>query len=311
MHPVITPLKIPSTRYCNARGFSVYCSKMYKMKKTFLLALMLIGGTLLLHAQVGGRSLKKAMELKMPKTVDDDMPGTRGACVAWHPLKKQYYASFAGNSEYPHAVFSAAGKRVSEDDLTTQVDTRGLWYNTVTKKISGNGYGESGWFNYTLGAKNGTPTAYNIEFEGQHQPSEQSVGVFNPAKKEVLFLSGFDIHVYNAADAVEKENDKITLHWGRTKSQGIEEKKTEEDAPTSPEGYNNTSIVFTGIPGAEIGALNTVDKVVELYNIKTGFLTQKLKLPYDATVESSFNFAYANGIYWLFSIEERKWIGYK
>ena len=73
-------------------------------------------GTFLLHAQVGGRTLKKVMELKMPKTADDDMPGTRGASVAWHPLKKQYYASFAGNTEYPHAVSNATGKRLSGDD---------------------------------------------------------------------------------------------------------------------------------------------------------------------------------------------------
>lgn len=282
------------------------------MKKTLLLILVLMCGTMLLHAQVGGRSLKKVMELKMPKTADDDMPGTRGASVAWHPLKKQYYASFAGNAEYPHAVFNAAGKRISPDDLTTLVDTRGLWYNTVSKKISGNGYGSNGWFNYILDAKTGIPAEYNIEFEGTNQPGDQSVGIFNPLTKEVLFLNGFDIVAYNAADAKEKENSKTTLHWGRTKSQGIEEKKeTEEEAPAGPEGYNNTSIIYNGVAGAEIGVLNTDNKLIELYNIKTGFLTQRLKLPSDAVVESSFNFAYANGIYWLFNIAERKWEGYK
>ncbi|MBK7376937.1 MAG: hypothetical protein KTQ13_06175 [Ferruginibacter sp.] len=282
------------------------------MKKTLLLMFAFMSGTFLLHAQVGGRTLKKVMELKMPKTADDDMPGTRGASVAWHPLKKQYYASFAGNTEYPHAVFNATGKRLSGDDLTTQVDTRGLWYNTATKKISGNGYGSSGWFNYTLDPKTGIPAEYNIEFEGTHQPGDQCVGVFNPGKKEVLFLNGLDIFAYNTADAKEKEGVKITLHWGRTKTQGIEEKNEEEEVLNEgPEGYNNTSIVYTGIAGAEIGALNTNDKLVELYDYKTGFLTQKLKLPSDAVVETSFNFAFANGIYWLFNIEERKWIGYK
>jgi hypothetical protein len=43
----------------------------------------------------------------------------------------------------------------------------------------------------------------------------------------------------------------------------------------------------------------------------TGFLTTQLPLPKDAVTEGAFNFAYANGIYWLFNIAERKWVGYK
>jgi hypothetical protein len=278
------------------------------MKKTLLL-LTFICTAAVMNAQVGGRSLKKVMELKMPLTADDDMPGTRGASVTWHPLKKLYYTSFAGNAAYPHAVFNLSGKRVSPDDQATQVDTRGLWYSSVTKKISGNTYDKTGWFTYNLNEKTGIPTGYTIEFEGMNQPGEQSVGVFNPVKKEVLFLNGYSIHVYDAATAKEKEEAKIILHWGRTSSQGVAEEHG--DDVSLPEAYNNTSIVFTGIAGAEVGALNSADKIIELYNIKSGFLTQRLKLPSDVVVESSFNFAYANGIYWLFNMEERKWIGYK
>lgn len=278
------------------------------MKKTLLL-LTFICTAAVMNAQVGGRSLKKVMELKMPLTADDDMPGTRGASVTWHPLKKLYYTSFAGNAAYPHAVFNLSGKRVSPDDQAAQVDTRGLWYSSSTKKISGNTYDKTGWFTYNLNEKTGVPTGYTIEFEGMNQPGEQSVGVYNPVKKEVLFLSGYNIHVYDAATAKEKEEAKIILHWGRTSSQGVPEEHG--DDVSLPEAYNNTSIVFTGIAGAEVGALNSVDKIIELYNIKSGFLTQRLKLPSDAVAESSFNFAYANGIYWLFNMEERKWTGYK
>lgn len=278
------------------------------MKKTLLLLAFIYTATII-NAQVTGRSLKKVMELKMPKTADDEMPGTRGASVAWHPLKKLYYASFAGNAGYPHAVFNVTGKRISTDDLTAEVDCRGLWYNSTTKKIGGNTYDKTGWFSYTLDGKSGIPAGYTIEFEGMNQPGEQSVGAYNPVKKEVLFLGGANVHVYDAATAMEKEDAKIILHWGRTKSQGIIEEHG--DDVSLPEAYNNSTIVFTGIAGAEIGALNSADKIIELYNAKTGFLYQRLKLPSDAVAELSFNFAYANGIYWLFNIEERKWIGYK
>ncbi len=282
------------------------------MKKVFFLTLLFAAGALFTGAQVGGRSLKKVMELKMPKTADDDMPGTRGASVVWHPVQKKYYASFAGNAGYPHAVFSATGKRLSDDALNTQVDTRGLWYDPKAKKIRGNGYADNGWFSYKLDLKTGIPTEYNVDFEGTNQPNEQCVGAFNPVKNEVLFLNGDNIVVYDAANAQEKTSGSITLHWGRTKTQGLAQKEEGEEEMTGPpDGYNNTAIIFSGIAGAEVGVLNTNDRQIELYNIKTGFMTQKLKLPSDAVAETSFNFAYTNGIYWLFNIEERKWVGYK
>jgi hypothetical protein len=50
---------------------------------------------------------------------------------------------------------------------------------------------------------------------------------------------------------------------------------------------------------------------IEFYDIKNGYLTSRVALPETASGEMSFNFAYANGIYWLFNIELRKWVGYK
>lgn len=283
------------------------------MKKTLLLALLLVAGSMLTQAQVSGRTLRKVTELQMPRTVEDAMPGTRGASVVWHPVQKKYYAAFAGNAEYPLAVFAATGKRLSGDDLNAQIDTRGLWYNPKTKKICGNAFSSYGWFSYKLDPKSGIPLEYNIDFEGTNQPNDQVVGVYNAANNEVLFLDGDRIAIYDAANAQQKDVTSITLHWGRTKAQGIEDKtmEGEEEMNSTPEAYNYTSILYTGIAGAEIGVLNTFEHQVELYNIKTGFLTQKLKVPSDLNLESSFNFAYANGIYWFFSIDERKWIGCK
>lgn len=245
------------------------------------------------------------MELKMPKTAEDDMPGTRGASVVWHPVQKKYYASFAGNMGYPMAVFNVAGKRLSGDETTTQVDTRGLWYDPVKKQVCGNAFSEYGWFSYKINTT-GLVGDVKIDLEGKHQPGDQSVGAYNIAKKQVIFLSGSEIWSYNA-DGTEAEN-KTTLHWGLTAKDGIAE---DEDVTETPEGYNNTTAVYTGLPNAEIGVLNIVDKQIELYNIKTGFLSKKLKLPEDAPAEASFNFSYTNGMFWLFDMEGRKWICFK
>jgi hypothetical protein len=248
------------------------------------------------------QTLKQVIELKMPKTADDEMPGTRGACVTWHPGQKKYYAVFAGNMGYPLAVFDEKGKRLSPDDQTAMLDTRGLWYDPVSKLISGNGYDDNGWFTYKLDTK-GIPTDYDVEYEDMNQPDAQSVGAYNPTAKEVLFLYGGVVYIY---DSDAELQDSLTINWGM--------KKTDDPkggAGSDIEDYNYTALIYTGIKGQELGFLNTLDKHIELYDIQNGFLTKTLSLPETATTEKSFNFAYANGIYWLFDMQNRKWVGYK
>lgn len=248
--------------------------------------------------------LKKVLTLKMPKTADDDMPGTRGACVAWHPLQKKYYAVFAGNAAYPQAVFDDKGKRLSSDDQSAFIDTRGLWYDPVKKLVMGNGYDEGGWFSYVLDSK-GLVEDYKPVLEGMYQPSEQSVGAYNPAAKQVLFLNGSLVYFYNETGT---EDSTLQIHWSRTKADGPAEDEEDEEEDND---YNYTTVVYTGIKGSELGFLNATAKQIELYDIKTGFLTKKLPLENDAKAEKSFNFAYANGTYWLFDMAKREWNGYK
>ncbi|MEJ0104875.1 MAG: hypothetical protein WDO19_20980 [Bacteroidota bacterium] len=83
----------------------------------------------------------------------------------------------------------------------------------------------------------------------------------------------------------------------------------EDDDLFSADDYNNTTVVYTGIKGQELGLLNVTLSQVELYDITTGYLVKTLSLPKTVTAPPSFNFAYANGIYWLFT--ERTWEGYK
>src|SRR5215813_581029 len=105
------------------------------MRKTVLLAIVFTYTGVVLQAQTKPvakqaaqtkQSLKKVLELKMPKTEDDDMAGKRGASVAWHSVQKKYYAVFAGNAEYPLAIFDMTGKLLSDEDQTAMTDTRGL-----------------------------------------------------------------------------------------------------------------------------------------------------------------------------------------
>ncbi|MEO7923999.1 MAG: hypothetical protein ABIR30_09985 [Chitinophagaceae bacterium] len=274
------------------------------MKKTLLLATVLILACITTYAQLKPQPLKKLLELKMPKTAEDDMPGTRGASVSWHPVQRKYYASFAGNAGYPLGVFDEKAKLLSGDEQTTMADTRGLWYDPVTKLICGNSYNDGGWFSYKL-EKTGIPSEIIYTNDGMNQPNGQCAGTYNPLAKRVLFLQASQVFMYNNTAELQ---DSLVIHWGRSKADGVEE---DEDPEYFNEDYNSTTLVYTGIKGQELGFLNITNKQVELYDIKTGFLTKTLSFPETAITEPTFNFAYANGIYWLFNMELRKWVGYK
>lgn len=250
------------------------------------------------------QTLKQVIELKMPKTKEDKMPGTRGATVVWHPVQKKYYAVFAGNIDFPMAVFDEKGKRLSPDEQIAMMDTRGLWYDPVTKLITGNGYDDNGWFTYKLDTK-GLPSDLDVLHEGMNQPDAQSVGTYYPAGKKILFLYDTYVYMYNADGEMM---DSILINWGVKKKDGAQGGGIDDEAI---EDYNYTTVIYTGLKGQELGFLNTAQKQIELYDMQNGFLVKIVPLPETATTESAFNFAYANGTYWLFDMENRKWVGYK
>jgi hypothetical protein len=277
------------------------------MKKlpVLIIALVLISSGSLL-AQV--RTLKQVMELQMPKTAEDELCGTRGASVCWNPDTKKYYAAFCGNTGFPMAVFTPAGTRISKDSLTTMEDIRGMWYNPATKKLNANGYQNIGWISYELDGS-GIPVSMNYIFTDMNQPNEQCVGAYDARLKYVLFLDKSRVLMYeNFAGMFARVNDSVQIHWGRKKSQGPGE---DEDALAGNENYNYSNVIATGVQTAELGFLNKEEKQIELYDIKEGYLQQILKLPENAPAEPAFNFAFSNGIFWLFDMENRKWIGYK
>lgn len=279
------------------------------MKKLFLGLFLLLSFSL--NAQLV-KTLKKSIELAMPKvllvssTGQDSMTGTRGGAVVWHPLQKKYYAAFAGNGRYPFAVFNAAGKRLSGDDQTCMNDLRGLWYNPELKKICGNGYSDIGWFSYKLD-ENGIPLESEVYAAGMNQPGVQCIGTLNTKTNKVCFLFGQKIFVYNE-NAMPEEDNTIRLYPGITKTEDID---NNDDATILKDDYSSNVLIYTGIPKAEFGLLNAVERQVELYDSKTGLMTQKLILPPDLPTWPAFNFSYANGIYWAFDQDTRIWTGYK
>ena len=243
-------------------------------------------------------SAEKVMEMKIPEG------GANGAAVTYHPKEKLYYAAQAGNMNFPLVIFNEDGDVVSGDEQATLIDVRGLWYNPKTKQLEGNGYKDFGWFTYDLDKK-GIPEKINIKKEGSNQPDDNSAGVLNTDGNEVLFLDGLNVVCYST-DGTDKRKS-IQIHFGAMNANDA----TTVSQTDFEQTYNTRSLIYTGIKNAEIGLLNIAKKQVELYDSKSGYMSQIIKLPIDFEIETYFNFSYSNGIYWVFDKQKRKWNGFK
>lgn len=289
--------------FFSKRTILVNLLKKASMKKSFIFSLYILSTGFLIQSFGQTHALKPAIKLIMPLTAEDIMPGTRGASVVWHPVQKKYYAAMAGNKDYPLAVFDAKGKRISKDSLKCMQDVRGLWYNPDVRIIQGNTYNDDGWFSYILDAK-GYPAGSQSVFAGQLQPGLQSIGAYDFKKKTVLFVHEGRLYSYYIKDGIIISD--VEINWGLTKSSS-----PDDLAVSETDDYNSTTVIYTGIKDAEIGFLNNYKRQIELYDLATCHLAKTLTLPDDAKAETTFNFAYTNGIYWLFDMEGRTWHGYK
>jgi len=270
------------------------------MKKIyFILAILLQSLSLL--AQSGSVTLKQVIKLEIPRE-----GGANGASVAWHPIQKKYYAAMAGNVSFCMGVYDIKGTRLSPKEQETMFDVRGFWYNPATKSLQMNGYNDFGWAEYKLNSK-GLPISVDVLQEGLNQPTEQSAGAFNPKENLIYFLNeSGEVEIYDAK--TRNYQEKLELKIGYEEYERIDD----DDFETIfNDNYNTTSIIYTGMKGAELGLLNIQQNVIELYNASTGYLTRTLILPAGAPSFEWLNFSYTNGIYFLFNKETRIWHGYK
>jgi hypothetical protein len=265
----------------------------------FIIALTVIA-TLPTKAQ---KNLKQVIVLQMPEG-----DGSNSAAVAWHPNTKKYYSSMAGNAIYPMGVFDEKGK-ILQDDMQADYDFRGIWYNPITKLLQFNTYDSSGVGHIEL-EKDGKIKSKMIDFEGMYQPSGQSVGFFYPPGNNVLYFS--PSHYVEKYDSKTfKALGSLTYLYVACKTKKESDALTETESTTKWDDRNLT-VQYTNIPKGELAVLNVTDHTIELYDKRTGFLTQvAFTIPESIKLELNFNFSYANGIWWFFQKENRQWVGCK
>lgn len=232
-------------------------------------------------------SPKQSITLKI---VGED--GTNSGGVAYNPNFKLYYVVMCGNADFPLEVFSEDGKPYYQ--TTAEFDLRGIWYNTEFNTIEGNLYEYHDIIEYLVNDDDGTP--------------------YDPA--EVIW----ELPVYDAQAAISY-NTIDTVYVVYNYEEGIiSEFETQNgdhlrdislELPVESVEINSTTVVYTGIDGAEYGLYNFTKKEVYFINKESGKVATTVKLPKDAPERDFLNFSFANGHIWLFDIENRTWIGYK
>ena len=256
---------------------------------------------------VVAQSLTKTLQLTIPGN-----KGANGGAVVWHPVYKKYFAYFFGNANFPITDFDEKGKPFITDPeklLISGVDLRGVWYNTAKRRLEFNGYDVYGWGHYHTNNYGIIDSIYR-DFAGMNQPYSNSIGVYNTDLNTVVFPSeDFIIYKYIVTNDGIVPEKLLALQLGCAK-------QSDADALSDSEwqervNSRNKSVQYTGIPTREYAILNTEAYKIELYNAKTGLLTNSITVPEIVPLESFFNFSYSNKIWWFFNKEARTLLGYK
>ncbi|MDX2246843.1 MAG: hypothetical protein SF052_08725 [Bacteroidia bacterium] len=215
--------------------------------------------------------------------------GTNGSSVTYDPLKGIYYAVIAGNAAFPLEAFDRKGKPLGASEAGA--DLRGIWMNGST--LEGNCPGEVGWVSIEL-TNSGKPSGQTSSIvEDELQPDFQSVGTFDPKKKEVIFYANGNLNFYSRK---KRSLSRIVMLNGSDAS--------------FPDNINATSVGFTGKKGYEYALLDYNDYKVLYFN-KKGNQTGSTDIPEDAIINDAFRFSFANSMLWLYDVDTRSWSGYK
>ncbi|NCX96931.1 MAG: hypothetical protein EBX41_11115, partial [Chitinophagia bacterium] len=170
---------------------------------------------------------------------------TGASAVVWNEKNSLYYAVQAGNDTLELNTYDFTGSRI----LKTKAgfDFRGLWWNPATEQLEGNGYADNGIFAANLNTAGAAIGTGKLLFEGQFQPSAQSVGAYDPTRNEILYLNGLRVSRYSRADA---------LQVGTTNLTGIS---------TDSSRTLNATLLYTGLKNKEYAIVNTTTKKVYFF----------------------------------------------
>jgi hypothetical protein len=198
--------------------------------------------------------------------------------LVFDPKTNYYYSVDAGSSSYPIETFDLDGNLIS--DVAQGNDYRGLFWNDSLVQIEGNSFNSGPLVTQELDV-DGIPTG-NVTtiYNSLMQPDDQSCAAYDPVNRWILFYSDFTIYKR------ERYTNNVA---GNVPVTGL---------PAST--VNITSLIYTGCAGMEIGLYDYMNSIIYFVDEATGAYIAQSQLPPTNASNSSFRFAFANNLVWIF-----------
>lgn len=210
--------------------------------------------------------------------------------ISYNPNQQLYYSVNAGSSGYPIETFDAAGNPVAS--ISQGFDYRGAWWNPNTGQLEGNGYSNLGIWKQDLDASfYALGSGVNV-LPSTSGPDVQSCGDYDPVDDEILY--------YNAG----------TLYRHARSTNTIIGSVTVTGLPVATTNLNWNTVAYTGIPGAEAGLYDYVNKAFYFINKNTGAYVSTCQLPGTAPAADYLKMGFENEYLWLYD-GVNQWQGYK
>ena len=211
--------------------------------------------------------------------------GGTAMSVTWHPVFQKYYTASGGSASAPLNTFTSTGLFVCQ--TTHNYDNRGTWYNPSNQRIEGNdATGKFGYYPLNITGNPGPDAA--TYFSGCAMPDPDKGAVLNSSTSEVLVYSGATVIYRYSLTGTLLGTITINIPAGVN--------------------FNTSHMIYTAVPGSEMGFYDYSNRRVYLYNITGGNYSKYYILPGTAPVPVNYGFAFANGRFFLESADT--WYGY-
>lgn len=217
-------------------------------------------------------------------------PGGMGVSVVWNPGLKKYYAAVSGNVERWLFMYDQNGKAIKPPYLLP-FDPGSLWLEAGGKMLKSYASGMEGL--YVIHLREGMPAYAENIFYSLHNPVAIGNGAWAGRRKEMWYYHDKAIFRYKIRHAHHRSPLQLD----------IDEFENE---------LNSMGMVYTGIRGIEIGLYDRGQHRILLYNSRSGRCTRILQiLDENGPKPICGDFAFTNGLFWLYNRESGIWHGYR
>lgn len=226
----------------------------------------------------------------LTQLISDQPSGGMGVTVVWNPAVKRYYAAVSGSGDRWLFIYDQKGQSVKAPYLLP-FDPGSLWVEAGGNSLKSYASGMEGL--YEIHLREGLPAYAENIFYALHNPVAIGNGAWVRRHRELWYYHDKTIFRYKTRHA----HHRTPIHL---------------DIDDFENEINSMGMVYTDIKNGEIGLYDRAQHRILLYSSRNGRCTRILQImDENGPKPLCGDFAYANGIFWLYDRETGNWQGYK